>query len=163
MRLILLFAAAVILSACVPMTSPVSRIPFPENEYQSLAKEGNAIVKGQAFLKTRGGDIKTAAGSEVLLNPVTSYSLQWYEIAYLAGKPLTEPDPRLSSYVIKQIADGSGRFTFKKVPSGDYFVTSLITWEAATGYQGALQVQGGWVTKRITVKENDEIDIIISA
>lgn len=52
----------------------VERIAFPQEEYSSLPEAGTAVVHGQAFLKTRGGDVKTAAGEEVILNPVTSYS-----------------------------------------------------------------------------------------
>lgn len=33
----------------------ISRMPFPEREYQNLPKNGSAVVKGQAFLETRGG------------------------------------------------------------------------------------------------------------
>ena len=162
MRLILLFVAAVTLSACVPATPRISRMPFPEQEYKALPKVGTAIVRGQAFLKTRGGDVKTAAGSEVFLNPVTSYSLEWYELSYLTNRLANAADPRLWEYVPKQIADGSGRFTFKNVAPGEYFVTSKITWEAATGYQGALQLQGGVVSKRVSVKDGDDIEVIVT-
>ncbi len=162
MRLIMLFVAVAVLSACVPMTPPVSRMPFPENEYTSLTKSGNATVRGQAFLKTRGGDVKTAAGNVVNLNPVTSYSLEWYEKAYLTASRIVPADPRMWNYVVKQVADGSGRFTFKNVAPGEYFVTSTVTWETATGYQGALQVQGGVVSKRITVKSGDDLDVVVT-
>jgi hypothetical protein len=140
----------------------ISRMTFPEQEYQNLAKSGSAVVKGQAFLKTRGGDVKVAAGNQILLNPVTSYSNEWYEKSYIQGQPLVEPDSRLMTYVIKTVADGSGRFLFKNVPPGEYFVTTVITWEAATGYKGALQVQGGTVTKRIKVNDGDEVDVIVT-
>src|SRR5262245_40298090 len=93
-------------------TPPVERIPFPREEYAALEKSGSAVVSGQAFLKTRGGDVKTAAGEEVYLNPVTSYSEQWYEVAYTGGRALTEADPSYSDYVQTTIADGDGRFSF---------------------------------------------------
>jgi hypothetical protein len=153
-----------LLTACASMApqQPISRMPFPESEYQFLPKSGDATVKGQAFLKTRGGEVKVAAGNEVILNPVTSYSKEWYEKSYLTGIPMTQPDSHLGNYVVKQVADGSGRFIFKNVPAGEYFVTTVITWEAATGYQGALQVQGGAVTKRIVVGNGDDLDVIIT-
>ncbi len=75
---------------------------------------------------------------------------------------MVQADPRLLNYVMKTVADGSGRFMFKDVPPGQYFVTTVVTWEAATGYQGALQVQGGTVTKRITVNDGDEIEVIVT-
>ena len=137
-------------------------MPFPEDEYKALAKVGNAVVNGQAFLKTRGGDVKTAAGNEVVLNPVTSYSLEWYEKSYVPGMPMVSADSRIEAFIRKQIADGNGRFTFKNVPPGEYFVTTKVIWEAPTGYQGSLQRQGGWITKRVTVKSDEEIDVILT-
>ena len=135
---------------------------FPEAEYIVLPKSGTSTVKGQAFLKTRAGDVKTAAGNQVLLNPVTSYSIDWYKNSYLTNRRLENPDPRLAAYVPIQIADGSGRFTFKNVPAGEYFVTTSVTWEAPTGYQGGLQTQGGLVSKRIKVLAGEEVEIIIT-
>ncbi len=65
-----LIAAALFLglaTACATrVVAPVQRIPFPEAEYATLKMNGTAVIRGQAFLKTRGGDVKTAAGNEVL-------------------------------------------------------------------------------------------------
>jgi len=164
MKKIALLLFVCFFTSCATMTPPqqISRMAFPEHEYQRLAKSGTAIVKGQAFLKTRSGDVKVAAGNEVILNPITSYSNEWYEKAYRRGMNLGEPDPRVWNYVIKTVADGSGRFTFKNVPPGQYFVTTVVTWESATGYQGALQVQGGTVTKRTIVNDGDEVEVIVT-
>lgn len=158
---ILLFVC--VLASCATVPQPkISRMTFPEQEYQNLPKSGTALVKGQAFLKTRGGDVKVGAGNEVILNPVTSYSNEWYEKAYVQRMNLVEADPRLWNYVRKTVADGSGRFVFKDVPPGEYYITTVVTWEAATGYQGALQLQGGTITKKVTVNDGDEIDVIIT-
>lgn len=142
--------------------TPQARMEFPLYEYEQLAKAGTASVSGQAFLKTRGGDVKTAAGNEVILNPVTSYSMEWYIKAYTQGALLVMPDPRLVDYQKRTTADGSGRFSFKGVPPGEYFVTAPVTWEAPTGYRGALQLQGGFVTKRLVVKDGESYDVIIT-
>ena len=158
-RLIVLLVAGLVGCAAVPPKPPVARMPFPEKEYQALPASGSSTVRGQAFLKTRSGAVKLAAGNDVLLNPVTSYSTEWYEKNYLAGQPLEQPDPRLWNYVRKQVADGGGRFTFSNVPPGDYYVTTEVTWEAPTGYQGSLEVQGGSVTKRISVGVNGGYEI----
>jgi len=164
MKQFLLLAIMGLLSGCAT-TTDLQRMPFPENEYQALPKTGTATVKGQAFMKTRGGDVKTAAGNEVWLNPVTSYSIEWYEKFYLPTisntSPLrdiktTPPDPRLTKYILIQIADGDGRFTFKNAPPGEYFVTTAVTW-----YVGK-ELQGGFVTKRITVKDGEETDVIVT-
>jgi hypothetical protein len=135
-------------------------MPFPDAEYLALPKTGNATIKGQAFLTTKGGDVKKAAGKRILLNPVTSYSLEWYERSYLPGRRMEEADPKLEAYTRTQIADAEGRFVFKNVPTGEYFVTTTITWEIPTAYQG--QVEGGLVTKRIKVNAGEEVEAIVT-
>lgn len=156
-----LFLCFVVSCATIPPPTLESRMSFPTLEYLLLAKSGSAIVKGQAFLRTRGGDVKVAAG-EVILNPVTSYSEEWYEKGYIQGRYLGQPDQRIWEYTMTTIADGDGRFVFKNVPPGQYFVTTTVTWEAPTGRQFTLQIQGGLVTKRITVNDEDEINIVIT-
>lgn len=153
-----------IVAGCVAPTKmpAVERIEFPIEEYSALPASGTGVVEGQAFLKTRGGDVKTAAGSVVLLNPVTSYSNQWYEINYILQKPLTEADPRLQKYETTKTADAEGRFKFTNVPPGEYYVVSKVTWEAPTGYQGAMETQGGIVAKRITVKNSETTEIVVT-
>jgi len=163
--IILVITALIFLSGCVPMqpkVSPIDRPEFPIDEYKNLPKEGTGIVEGQAFLKTRGGDVKTAAGNYIQLNPVTSYSDFWYENNYVKHLPLKKVDSRINDYLIKKLGDASGRFKFKNVPPGDYYVGADITWEAATGYNGALQKQGGFVAKRITVKNGQTTEVIIT-
>jgi len=164
LRVLLAAALVAALVGCaVPSQNrPLSRMAFPEAEYRVLPQIGAGTVKGQAFLKTRGGDVKLAAGNEVMLNPVTSYSLEWFEKSYLPGRALEAADPRLATYLRTTVADGSGRFTFRSVPAGEYFVTTIVRWDAATGYQGALQTQGGVVTKRIKVTEGEEIEVILT-
>jgi hypothetical protein len=166
-RTLSIAALAATLAGCaVPnhtVSTPMPRPPFPEAEYARLPKTGTAIVTGQAFLKTRGGDVKTAAGNTIYLNPVTSYSTYAYEFGYLGTKRMTPPDARLHQYMRETIADGSGRFTFRNVPSGEYFVTANVTWEAPTGYQFSMQTQGGSIWKKIKVQNGDEsVDVMVT-
>ncbi len=163
-RLIISLAFLAALAGCVTQQAKptVARIPFPESEYTQLKKEGTSTIRGQAFLKTRGGDVKVAAGEEIQLNPVTSYSNQWYEENYLKQNPISQGDPRQQDYIRKKIADGSGRFEFKNIPAGEYYVTAKVTWEAPTGYQGALQTQGGFISKRVKVTDREDVEVILT-
>jgi len=138
---------------------PIQRIPFPQSEYDALPKKGTAIVRGQAFLKTIGGDVKKAAGEMVLLNPVTSYSQQWFDVVYWRNGSLTDQDPSYMQYVRTTVADAEGRFTFKEVPAGRYFLTTRIVWGVPT--RGGLAYQGGYVAKQITVVDG-EMEIILT-
>lgn len=150
-------------ASCVPLRRPpLDRVAFPDAEYAALPVKGTATVRGQAFLKTRGGDVKTAAGEEVILNPVTSYSQQWFDVAYVGGRELKEPDARYSEYQRRKVADAEGRFQFSDVPAGEYFVVARVVWDAAVGYQGSLVQQGGYVAKKIEVKDGELIDVIVT-
>ena len=166
MRLFTTLSLAALLVGCaVPFQNPQAparRMPFPEAEYLALPKTGTATVRGQAFLTTKGGDVKVAAGKRVLLNPVTSYSLEWYERSYVPRRRIEEADPKLEAYIRTQIADGNGRFVFKNVPTGEYFIITTITWEVPTGYQGGVQVEGGMVAKRIKVNAGEEVEAIVT-
>ena len=163
-RLISATLLAGLIAGCAPqqVKPTVQRIPFPAQEYEKLAKDGTSTVKGQIFMKTRGGDVKFGAGGEVLLNPVTSYSKQWFEEQYTRGNQLAAGDERQYLYIRKKVADGNGRFEFKNIPAGEYYVTGGVTWQTATGYQGNLETQGGLLSKKITVGEKDDVEVILS-
>lgn len=141
---------------------PIPRIAFPIQEYKALAKTGTGIVEGQAFLRTRGGDVKVGAGSSVILNPRTSYSDQWYQVNYLQRRPMEMADYAQVEYHIETIADAEGRFSFSNVPPGQYYATTKITWEAPVGYNGSLMLQGDWISKRIIVKDNATTKVILT-
>ncbi len=162
-ELIILVSACALAGAGCQAIEPIERISFPEGEYKALPAIGTARVEGQAFLKTVGGDVKTAAGNTVYLNPVTSYSEQWY-VAYTTNRPLdpAEPDARLEKYMKQTTADGEGRFEFVNVPAGEYFVTTSVIWGVPTGRYGTISQQGGTVTKRISVKDGETVKIIIT-
>jgi hypothetical protein len=151
------FSAAVLagslLAGCASQPQPIVRIPFPAAEYAALPASGTGVVEGQLFLKTIGGDVKVGAGSEIGLNPITSYSEQWYDASYNKRAPLTSADERLERYVRLTQADGSGNFKFTGVPPGRYFVTGVVLWQSPS--QFGLTNQGGRLTNRITVTDGE--------
>ncbi len=138
----------------------IPRIPFPEDEYAKLPISGTGIVSGSAFLKV-GGDIKAAAGERVILNPVTSYSKQWYTVSYLGNSHLEPPDKKIDKYIRIKKADAQGRFTFKNVPPGEYYIITVVSWEAPVGSQGPPVSQGVRLCKIITVKNHEETKVIL--
>ena len=163
-RILLAAAIAATLAACAAPNpyvppAPIQRPAFPEAEYQALRTTGTATVTGQVFLKTRGGDVKVGAGNPVYLNPVTSYStFAWTHHKEVQG--MTEPDPRIHKYMRTTTADGSGRFSFKDVPAGRYYVTGLVSWEAPQA--GRLVRQGGTIWKEITIKDGEAIEVMVT-
>ena len=129
---------------------------FPENQYQAFVKQGKTEVKGQAFLKTRGGEVRYAAGSDVFLEPATDYAKKYYKNQIQFTLPLTISNNKAASYTRRTKADADGRFDFSAVPSGEYFIVTNVTWEVAR------KPQGGTLVKLIKVNNEPSLKIVIS-
>lgn len=136
---------------------------FDEAEYAPFAAVGSGTVVGQAFLKTRGGDVKYAAGCEVRLAPRTTVSEETYQREYLGGEKL-EPIPaatlaKMRTYGQQVIGDGEGRFRFKAVPPGRYFIVTEITWEVPDPLTGTART-GGAVLEPLEVKGDETVEVV---
>jgi len=113
----------------------IQRIDFPVEEYKYIKKRGRSTVSGIAYLensytseKIRGQKIK------LWLNPVTSYSRQWYEESHLKGYKLSKTDKRLYNYLKFTYSNSSGDFNFFGVPAGDYYLTGSISCSEECGF-----------------------------
>lgn len=153
--------APLALAACtVPQPQAYQRqAQFIEAEYAFSAGTGTGRLTGQAFTKTRGGDVKFAAGNPVYLNPVTSYSAEWFEVNVKQNRLMTQPDPRTEKYRRTTTADGSGNFEFDGLPAGDYYVASSIFWEVP-GPNG-LSHTGSIVGEKVTIKAGETTKVIV--
>ena len=162
---LLMVGVILFVSGCMESVQTVKRIPFPVEEYRELPKmgTGTATVRGQAFLKTRGGDVKYAAGNEILLFPVTSYSDQWYRVLLEFPTKILDKtsDPRYSKYVTTMTGDGEGNFEFKNVPAGNYYLSTTILWEVPQR-GGYLWPTGGTIGKKISVEDGQELRVIFT-
>ena len=111
---------------------------FRDEDFAPYAGIGNSSIRGQAFLKTRTGEVKLGAGNEVFLCPVTAYSTEYFRRMIVANVRLLPPDERIIKYFKATVADSSGNFEFKGLPAGEYYLGCKITWE----FQGI----NGWET-----------------
>lgn len=140
-RSFLLLTAVLLLTGCA-----VQRIPFNEAEYAALPKTGDKVVSGAVFLVDQLEEKQVGAQSEITLEPVTSYSTQWFEASYLGNRTLAAPDQRYNQYVRKTKADQEGNFTFEQVAPGEYYLSGLVKWKAAT-------CSGNVVSKKIPIAQ----------
>lgn len=172
MKAILLTAiSATLLSGCGNMfwgvAKPETYVPvkFDAVEYQKYSVAGTGKVSGQVFAKTNGGDIKKGAGEHVLLMPATSYGQQRIDEEFTLGKlATTREDERLIQFNKTGVTDGEGRFTFEKVPEGDYFVVSRVSWNVvmSSSLGPYNSPQGGRVWRKITVKNDETTQAILN-
>lgn len=136
--------------------------PFIQSEYDPYENPGTSVITGQAFMKTRGGDVKYGAGCTVVLNPVTTYSTEWFRKAVIEGYSLSEPDPRGSKYHRQTIADGNGYFEFKNLPKGEYYLACSITWQYYAGSLLGNQTTGGTAYAKTKVNESETVKVIVT-
>lgn len=130
-----------------------------EAEYIHYMKKGTGSLSGQAFLTQNGGGVVKAAGRTVTLDPLTTTGINWWNEAgkYYYNRNFAPPQ---SENFIKArrttIADGDGKFEFKGLPSGNYAVSTTVTWQA--GYD----LQGGVVGQPVEIKDNEETKTILT-
>ncbi len=136
----------------------VQRIPFPEAEYAALAKTGDATVKGVIYVITPGGQKIYGKETRLYLNPVTSYSTQWYKESYLGGAKMSKVDPRLFNYLRFTTSDETGHFEFLNVPSGSYYLIGVVKCGTECGYAPEKNIR---IAKKISVigKEVKEVTL----
>ena len=136
---------------------------YNPNDAAYIHEDGSAVIEGQAFLRTVIGEVRTCAGSEVLLLPVTEYSAErmWITYGNISGgrsledqKP-DDPDPRYWRDALYSMCDAEGDFLFTGVPPGEYFITSSVWWEAPqSAYYSS--TEGADLMKRIKVIGTDD-------
>ncbi len=113
----------------------IQRIPFPVEEYKYIKRRGSSTVRGKVFLENKFTSEKiTKAKIKLWLNPVTSYSQQWYQDAYLGGYKLSKSDKRLFNYLKFTYSSADGGFSFFGVPRGEYYLTGTIACSEECGF-----------------------------
>lgn len=156
MKKTVLFLAVLQLGGCVT-TRPMTNIYNP-SEYTKYHQAGTAEVKGQAFLKTEGGEVKFGAGETVSLIPATAYSeeilgyIQNY--TYIRAEGV---DPRWKEHIKTTVADGNGNFEFIGVPAGAYYLECPIYWKISQ-----YDETGHTVYKKVDVRDGDKIKVVLT-
>ena len=101
----------------------MDRMPFPLDEYRSLKKIGRSTVSGRVYITNSITDKEiNGSGLKLYLNPVTSYSTQWYNESYLSGYKMSKVDRRLYNYLKFSTSNSNGKFDFFGIPKGKYYL-----------------------------------------
>jgi len=115
-------------------SAKMERIPFSVAEYNRLAKTGKGTVKGAIYLKDAYEKAIPGKSTRLYLNPITSYSKQWYNESYIGGYKMEKADKRLFNYLRFTASDNEGRFAFYGVPSGRYYLIGTVKCGSKCGY-----------------------------
>lgn len=113
----------------------------------------------------------TCAGEQVVLSPFGEYARERIQILYGTTtrpayrdilinnrKAPPEPDLQYLSAERSTRCDSEGRFTFKDVAPGNYFITTSIFWQVVE-----FQYQGGDLMYPVTFTgEGETMEVILS-
>ena len=127
----------------------MERIDFPVGEYSRIRKTGSSTVSGTVYLENSYTSDKFMGQKvKLYLNPVTSYSEQWYQESYLGGYKMSKSDPRLYNYLKFTMSNADGKFNFFGVAEGQYYLVGTMTCGSECGFSGTQTVR---LVKEISV------------
>ena len=168
-KLLPVVAAALfaLVSGCAPVSQPsvstrlATEAPCDASAFAPFIAGGTGRISGQAFMKTRGGDVKYGAGNEVMLVPAVSCAPRWWgEVGTKWRSRMTYPLGQAFHDARRvKTADGEGRFVFENLAAGDYYVRSFVTWDVPTTYSA--NTQGGLVGAMFRVREGETTEAIL--
>jgi len=158
-----------VLAGCVPRARSFSRTHlYQRSLYDAYRGEGTATITGQAFAKTRGGDVKVAAGEIVYLIPGTAYESEQakfeHDFASAIEAGFVSITPAFASEALEfrreARADAEGRFRFDRIPAGKWLVECEIFWEVP-GRLG-LEKTGGLGLVVVEVVEGETKEVLVT-
>jgi hypothetical protein len=89
------------------------------------------------------------------LNPLTSYSEQWYKESYLGGYKMQKADSRLFNYLKFTASDKNGNFAFYGVPSGSYYLIGTVKCGEECGYDSMKNIR---IATKVSVRGNQIVE-----
>lgn len=130
-----------LLGACaLPQKKPAvdMQSSFNNEEYNAYTKQGTNTLKGQAFLRQKGGSVVTCSGSLVYLMPATLFFREISSIVRVGRQPMMDENTKNSmKKIVKQSqCDAQGNFKFEKLPAASWLVVTDVRWLVGSSRQG---------------------------
>ncbi|NLA52190.1 MAG: carboxypeptidase regulatory-like domain-containing protein [Alcaligenaceae bacterium] len=158
----LTLSAVLVLSAC--SSSP--KQGFDQGSRKEVARaafnaadikqgSGYAQLVGRAYISDyKSYGERTAALVDVILNPVSGTSTQWFEEVCRRGHVLTGPiDERYRSKIRTVKTNQYGQYVFTNVPQGEYYLSARMYWLDTKPFSGPVEY-GGLVAKRVNLNHS---------
>lgn len=153
---------------------------YSRSEVSWSLEGGNNTIRGDGFLMRRDGQVVKCSGRMVQLIPYGTYSEERMRLKYASRKyarlPMYEhqlsqlhdftyqgmylelADPKYTEDIRSTTCNIDGKFNFKNIPSGEYFIETIISWGVGDF------PQGGFVYEKVSIepRENEEIYITLT-
>lgn len=165
-RTLLTAAAIALLAGCAapvaapPVRTVEVRTQFDPADHDAFLAAGPHTLRGQAFMRQRGGGVVTCAGSRVNLWPATTY-MKELMLAARSGARITNLSPLPESHramIRTTTCDAQGAFRFEGLPAGKWFAFASVQWAVGNAMQGgtlARAVESGQPQPPIILTERD--------
>lgn len=156
--------ASLFLAGCIPavVEQPILS-SYDRGEISWSLKKGSGIIEGNGFLRRNDGMLVKCAGQEVSLVAAGTYATERFTKLYgnyLGGynkyRDVEDAQAGYNQDMKITICDVDGKFEFKDVAAGKYYVATYVGWLIAN------QWQGGNLSKLIEVKEGETLKVILS-
>ena len=170
MKTIIAALSVIVLAGCVPTRQVIKTTSvYNPEDAAYIHEEGNAVIEGQAFLRTMIGEVRTCAGARVYLLAVTEYSKERFRNLYgniNEGRSyvnnVDDPDPRYWKDWLHTVCDAEGDFRFTGIPPGEYFIAAGVWWQVPQGVYSS-STEGADLMKRIRITgtEGEPIRVLL--
>ncbi|NOZ60553.1 MAG: carboxypeptidase-like regulatory domain-containing protein [Calditrichaeota bacterium] len=153
-----------IFAGCIATQSGMrreKRRPFNPADYKFLQLTGTSEIEGQIVLPKPNGGKEFGVGCEVTLNPATSYSEEFYVKTVQNGIPIEEPDLRALKYIRKTVTDDSGKFVFKRLGEGKYYLYAPVKIEIPRG-NGKTRKISTYVHQTIYLHTDEKLKVVLT-
>lgn len=156
-----LAGCALAVGACAAPIRPLPPLPsvaaFQVADHAEYIDPGAGSVRGQAFLRQRGGGIVTCAGSVVYAHPATPFFRQLLAHNRAGGTSTMVPGANAALSLVRQTrCDAQGNFEFRDLPVGAWLITTSVRWSVRDSEQG------GDLLKVAAVQAADEPALLLS-
>jgi len=160
--LVALASVALLVTACAPYEHKA-----PIEEGPSTAQSATAMITGTVTVKSRTGEVRKGSDSTVYLIPVTAYSTEWFQHYVVNGEKVNGKDPRSFGSTRAAATDADGRFEFRAVASGEYFLTGTVQYQRPGFRIGRLNVGLRSLERieayaRVKVAPNQQVEVEVT-
>lgn len=156
-------ACGLVLAGCATPSAHTA-VPFDASAFAPYSAPGNCRITGQAFLTTRGGEVRVGAGRTVSLTPATPFIREVRALRDRGIMPISvtpEVSAEIKKHVRRTIADAQGNFEFADLPAGDYLLETLIEWEVPSSY--GMHKTGGMVVSYVTIVPGETKRVVLTS
>ena len=165
------YCVFLLLAGCATVAPQTVAATFDPAEVAWFNRTGSNAIEGNAVMRTVGGEVRTCAGGDANLIPVSTYAdermLKMFGntsgglLSARTGFSWSSTDPRYKAASRTVTCDSLGNFRFDRLPDGDYYVTARVVWGVPNQYFTSWQ--GGYVMRRVTLRGGETMRLVLSA